>query len=65
MSNKEINKEVKELEKLFSWWEFYDQCQQEESKNKAQKQIETQKKKIKSLKEKGNNGKSKTIPKGK
>jgi hypothetical protein len=56
-----INKEVKELEKLFSWWEFYEQTQNEEEKNKAQKQIETQKKKIRTIKD----GKTPKVPKGK
>jgi hypothetical protein len=51
MSNNKVNEEVKKLEKLFSWWEFYDQCQQEENKNKTQKQIESQKKKLKSMKD--------------
>jgi hypothetical protein len=39
-----INNEVKELEKLFGWWEFYEQTQNDEAKNKAQKQIESQRK---------------------
>jgi len=56
-----INKEVKELEKLFSWWEFYEQTQNEEEKNKAQKQIETQKKKIRTIKD----GKTPKVLKGK
>jgi len=56
-----INNEVKELEKLFGWWEFYEQTQNEEDKNKAQKQIETQKKKIKTIKD----GKTSKVPKGK
>ena len=56
-----INKEVKELEKLFGWWEFYEQTQNDEAKNKAQKQIEAQKKKIRTLKD----GKTSKVPKGK
>ena len=56
-----INNEVKELEKLFGWWEFYEQTQNDEAKNKAQKQIETQKKKIRTIKD----AKTSSVPKRK
>lgn len=53
-----MNIELKKLQQLISWCEFYKQCNNEEKAGIAQKQIEAQKKKMK-------DGKAKTIHKGK
>ncbi len=45
-----IRTEVVKLEKLFSWFEFYTQNNNEIEANKCQKQIEAQKKHLKELK---------------
>ena len=44
--------EVKELEKLFCWFEFYTQNNNEIEANNCQKQIEEKKRHLKTLKSK-------------
>jgi hypothetical protein len=43
--------EVKELEKLFCWYEFYSENNNEIEANKCQKQIEEKKRYLKHLKQ--------------
>jgi len=43
--------EVKELEKLFCWYEFYTENNNEIEANKCQKQIEDKKRYLKQLKQ--------------
>ena len=47
-----IMNEIKELEKLFCWFEFYTQNNDDIKANNCQKQIEEQKRKLKFLKTK-------------
>jgi len=47
-----IMNEVKELEKLFCWFEFYTQNNNEIEANNCQKQIEEKKRHLKTLKSK-------------
>lgn len=49
-----MNKELKKLQELIAWCEFYKQCNNEEKSAIAQKQIEAQKKAMK-------NGKAKAV----
>jgi hypothetical protein len=58
-SKQVIEEEIKELQKLISWCEYYTAVSNPIEANKAQKEIEEQKRKINELR------KSSGLPKGK